>query len=66
MKQEKANRCILILFILLICSIILNFVQGDCIESLINQIKILEYNLSITPYQMEEMCEIDSLHHVVE
>lgn len=54
MKQEKSNNgCILILFLLLVCSLILNFIQGDCIDGLIKQIRTLEYSLSVMPYQIE-------------
>lgn len=50
MKQEKPDICILVLLALLVCSIILNFIQGDCIDSLIKQIKDLEYSQSVIPY----------------
>jgi|GEM_PF-6533510 hypothetical protein len=50
MKQEKSNTRILVLLTLLVCSIILNFIQGDFIDSLIKQIKDLEYSQSVIPY----------------
>lgn len=54
MKQEKSDICILVLLALLVCSIILNFIQGDCIDSLIKQIKDLEYSQSVIPYHYED------------
>ena len=50
MKQKKSNTRILVLLTLLVCSIILNFIQGDFIDSLIKQIKDLEYSQSVIPY----------------
>lgn len=58
MKQEKSNNdYIFILFILLVCSIILNFIQGDCIDNLIHQIRYLEHSYPITNY--EEISDTD-------
>jgi hypothetical protein len=53
MKQEKlnSNKCIIVLFLLLVCSIILNFMQGNCIDDLIRQIRCLEHSYPITHYE---------------
>lgn len=50
MKQEKSNIRILVLLALLVCSIILNFIQGNFIDSLIKQIGDLEYSQPVSPY----------------
>lgn len=51
MKQKKSDICILVLLALLVCSIILNFIQGDCIDDLIRQIRCLERSYPITHYE---------------
>lgn len=67
MKQEKSNNgCILALFLLLICSIILNFIQGNCIDNLIRQIRGLEYIQSVIPHQIEETENTEGLEHETE
>lgn len=68
MKQEKSNTgCILALFLLLVCSIILNFIQGNCIDSLIHQIRNLECTIqSMTPYQIEEAENTEGLEYETE
>lgn len=55
MKQEKSDIRILVLLALLVCSIIFNFIQGDCIDSLIKQIRDLEYVQQVIPYHYEDM-----------
>lgn len=49
MEQKNTRRCIIILFILLVCSITLNLMQGDLISELIHQVRELEQTLSATP-----------------
>lgn len=68
MKQEKSNTgCILALFLLLVCSIILNFIQGNCIDSLIHQIRNLECTIqSVTSYQIEETENTEGMEYETE
>lgn len=67
MKQEKSNNgCILALFLLLVCNIILNFIQGNCIDSLIHQIRGLEYIQSVIPYQIEETENTEGMEYEAE
>lgn len=66
MKQEKLNsgKCIIVLFLLLVCSIILNFMQGNCIDDLIRQIRCLERSYPITHYEeVPDIEESDSIEY---
>lgn len=66
MKQQNSNIYILVLFALLLCSIILNFLQGDCIDSLIQQIRNQEYIQLTTPSPIEETENMEGMEHEAE
>lgn len=66
MKQQNSNIYILVLSALLACSIILNFIQGNCIDSLIRQIRNLEYIQSATPYPTEGTENMEDVEYEAE
>lgn len=55
MEQKNTKRCIIILFLLLVCSIVLNLMQGDLISELIHRVRSLEYTLSATPSVINDL-----------
>lgn len=63
MEQKNKNRCIIILFVLLVCSLLLNVMQGNCIDSLINQVRKLEYTLSASHSFFEYEDDTDDAEH---
>lgn len=63
MEQKNKNHCIIILFVLLVCSLLLNVMQGNCIDNLINQVRKLEHTLSASSSFIEYEDDMDDIEH---
>lgn len=55
MKPRKQNLIIAVLLMLLIWSVILNFLQGEQIEKLMKEVKNMEYTQSIISSQIQQL-----------
>ena len=55
MKKKKQNLLIVLLLILLAFSLVLNWLQGDQVSRLMNEVRDLEYMQSVLSSHIEEL-----------